>query len=65
MPLREPEQIHADRDPPVEKGTRDPGAAADTTLTYDCRSCMGAESPVIFHLTGGRVQEVEYSIYVD
>ena len=43
----------------------DPGAAADTTFTYDCRSCMGAESPVIFHLTGGRVQEVEYSIYVD
>ena len=33
--------------------------------SYDCGRCIGAESPVYFHLEGGRVKYVEYTFYVD
>jgi hypothetical protein len=33
--------------------------------SYECGRCIGADEPVIFHLAGGRVTNVEYQFYVD
>jgi hypothetical protein len=44
----------------------EPGDRTSDTYSYDCGRCIGrAETPVYFHLDGGRVKFVEYTFYVD
>ena len=43
----------------------EPGERTNDTYSYDCGRCIGAETPVYFHLDGGRVKFVEYTFYVD
>lgn len=42
-----------------------PWERTDDAYSYDCGRCIGAETPVYFHLEGGRVKFVEYTYYVD
>jgi hypothetical protein len=43
----------------------EPWTRTGDAYSYDCGRCIGAESPVYFHLEGGRVKFVEYTFYVD
>lgn len=47
------------------QGSPDPVRPEPETLSYWCPSEPGAESPVLFHLRGGRVAAVEWDFYVD
>jgi len=40
----------------------EPGERTGDTYSYDCGRCIGPETPVYFHLVGGRVK---YTFYVD
>jgi hypothetical protein len=43
----------------------EPGERTNDRYSYDCGRCIGAETPVYFHLGGGRVKFVQYTFYVD
>lgn len=49
----------------LRRGLGEPGHAADSVWEYECGSCMGASSPVRFHLRRDTVHAVEFRYYVD
>ncbi|HEX7051712.1 MAG TPA: hypothetical protein VF188_16020 [Longimicrobiales bacterium] len=51
--------------PEVRRRLGEPWDASDSTFTYQCLSCMGADAPVNIYVRDGVVTAIEFAYYVD
>lgn len=49
----------------IRRSLGEPSERVAAKWRYDCGRCIGAESPVYFHLDRGMAKRIEYSFYVD